>query len=378
MPFSSAVALDQLAQSQSGHATTANQVLAALSVAALFGIRGSLSSGLTIVFYGGNYLISGTPTFLADQTITLTDATTNYIYATSAGVITKTTTIPGAWPGPLAAGATALYTLVTAGGTVASGSCWRVGVGAAGAVGAAGPQGNPGSDFALTRKRIAMSVGGGSTLTTQTGGENLTLVGTNTAVALSTATLRQSIPYLSYVGSATAGSSAQIFMPRNTMWMGNAAGRGGFTANIRFCLESTNSPANFRCFFGLNPQATLANAEPDTFLNTIGIGSKAGDANLSFIHNDGAGSATVLTLGANFPARSTDNVYEMQLSSVANSQSVSYTITDIGTGNTVSGSTSAKLPNNTTFFGWNLWVNNGSTASAASFGWMQTVTESRY
>lgn len=378
MPFNSTTPLVQLAEAQSMHSATVNGLLAACAPAVLFGVRSV--SGLVLTLYGGMLPIAGTPTYLADQAVTLSASATNYIYATSAGVVTKTTSIPGSWPGPLAAGAVALYTIVTGAATIASGTCYRIGTGLTGPIGATGAQGNPGSDFALTRKRIAMSVGGGSILTTQTGGDNLTVVGTQTAVTLSTATLRQSIPYQSIVSSASAGVSAQIYMPRNTMWLGNAAGRGGFALNLRICMESGASPATFRCLFGMLDKTggTIANVEPDTLLNFVGIGSKAGDANLSFMHNDGSGTATMVALGANFPARSTDNVYELQLTSVANSGVVAYSITDVATGNVATGSASSDLPSNTTFMTWVTWVNNGSTAAAASFGWMQTISESRY
>lgn len=381
MPYDSTVALDTIQQSQSGHDIAANNIFKALSPAALFGIRQSTSSGLTLVLYGGVFDVSGTPTVLADQTVTLTPSAINYIYVTSAGVVTKTTSIPSGWPGPLAAGARALYQLTVGASTITGGSNYRVGLGVAGAIGTTGPQGNPGTDLANTRKRWWQGVGGGSTTVSIEGFASFTLTGAAaTARTLASTSLREAIPYVGYPSSATAGNSAQVHHPNNWCYLGNAAGRGGFNFATRFCFEhSLNpSPANQRSFFGLFTVATIGNVEPDTLLNIIGIGAKAGDANLSFIHNDGSGTATMATLGANFPARATDNVYELLLQSIANSGIVSYTLTDAATGNIATGTASSDLPSNTTFLSNVAWINNGTTAAIASFGLIQVIGETRY
>jgi hypothetical protein len=378
--YNSTVALDQLAQSQAGHATTANQILAALSASALFGIKQSASYGLTLVLYGGNMPISGTPTAIADQTVTLTASTTNYLYATAAGVLTKVTSAPAGWPGPLAAGAIALYDITTDASRITGGNCRRLGLGTVGDTGTTGAQGNPGVDVPAMRLRLLQPIGNGSTAATSLGFYAFSDVGTATARTVGTSSLRESIPYIAYQSSASAGSSAGLSHTSGQTWcyLGNAAGRGGFTLAIRFCFESSLAPANQRCFIGIYPGGTIGNVEPDTLLNIIGVGAKAGDANLSIMHNDGSGSATMSSLGANFPARATDNVYELLLASVANSGIVTYTLTNIATGDVAAGSLSTDLPVNTTFLTAALWVNNGSTASATAIGLMQVVGETRY
>jgi hypothetical protein len=383
MAYNAAIALDLVSQSQSGHDSTINNALKALSPAALFGIKQSATSGLTFTLYGGNFPISGTPTALADQAVTLTASTTNYIYATSAGVVTKTTSAPSGWPGPLLSGAIALYQLTVGTASITSGTNYRVGLGTMGATGAVGATGAPGSDFAGTRKRIFMTIGSGSTNNSVVG--FATVSASITARSLASSSLRESIPYGAYVTAGSAGSSIQPQSAVTTWYLGNAAGRGGFTVSFRFCFESAVSPANQRSFIGLiNSTSAIGNVEPDTLINLIGVGAKAGVANLSLIHNDGSGTATVTLLNSNgsptqnFPARATDNVYELTLSSVANSGTVTYSLTTIDTGDVATGSVSSDLPSNTTFLQWVGWVNNGSTASSAALGIMQIIGESRY
>jgi len=53
--------------------------------------------------------------------------------------------------------------------------------------------------------------------------------------------------------------------------------------------------ANSRFFFGLTQNAPT-NTDPSTWLNTIGFGADAADVNISFMVNDGSGTATKIAL----------------------------------------------------------------------------------
>jgi hypothetical protein len=378
MPFTTATILDQLSQNQSGHALTANQILGALSPAALFGVRQAF--GLAVTLYAGNIPVAGTPTPLADQVVMLTDNATNYVYSTAAGVATKTTSIPSGWPGPLAAGAWAIFDCVTANGLIISGHNWRIGIGLTGAAGAAGAQGNPGVDLPGMRLRFRTAVGASSTVVRFFGWDAWSGAA-EVARTLASSSFRESIPYVGYETGATAGQSAQVQDPADWCYLGNTTGRGGFTWHIRFCLESANSPATQRSFFGLFQTQTIGNVEPDTLANILGIGAKAGDSNFSIIHNDASGTATMTAFATpgNFPARATDKVYELLLQSVANSQVITGSLTDVeNPGNAEIFTFSSNIPSSTQFLRGCMWINNGSTASKAAFGFMQEVGETRY
>jgi hypothetical protein len=388
MTYNSTIGLDQISESQSGKATTANALFSAMSPAALFGIKTSATSGLQFGLYGGNMNIAGVPTAIASQTVTLTASATNYIYATAAGVVTKTTSAPTGWPGPITspAGAIALYQLVVGTSGITSGVSYLLGTAAKGDTGLTGATGPAALDVAESRKRWWQPVGNGSSTVTVMGLAALTLTGTSlTTRTLASSSLRESIPYAAYLTAGSAGSSAQVHHQYDLWHLGSAAGRGGFTLGIRFCLESASSPANQRSFFGLMPAGTIGNVEPDTLLNIIGVGANAGEANFSIMHNDGSGTATKTLLEADgespatyFPARATDNVYELTLDSVANSGIVSYSLLNCNTGDEATGTISSNLPANTLFLTVVAWVNNGSTASAAAMGLMQIAGESRY
>ena len=105
---------DPLVQSQSGKEITANAMFDALSPASLYGRRQSTCSGLTWGYYGGNVLVNGVLTQVANGTLTLTASTTCYIEATpTTGAVSFNTA-------GFSAGRIPLYTVVTGASTVSS------------------------------------------------------------------------------------------------------------------------------------------------------------------------------------------------------------------------------------------------------------------
>lgn len=109
---SSTNTLDLLVQSQSSKELTANDLFAAASPAMLFARKKSACSGLDWGYYGGVMVVDGALTVIADGTLTLTDASTNYIQASRAGVVSRSTSYT--------AGQIPLYTAVCSGGVVTS------------------------------------------------------------------------------------------------------------------------------------------------------------------------------------------------------------------------------------------------------------------
>ena len=107
--------LDLLTQSQSGHYITANGLFDAASPAMLFGRRQALCSGLNWFYYGGVLLADGITTTVANNAsaLVLTASATNYIEATTAGVVSANTV-------GFTAGRIPLYTVVTGASRVTS------------------------------------------------------------------------------------------------------------------------------------------------------------------------------------------------------------------------------------------------------------------
>lgn len=120
--------LDLISVSQAQKEVTANALLDAASPAMLYGRRASTSGGLVWGYYGGAVIISGTPTSIANGTITLTASATNYLEADPAtGAVTKNTS---GWT----AGLTPLYSVVCGAATVMSYTDFRSSGGSSGGV----------------------------------------------------------------------------------------------------------------------------------------------------------------------------------------------------------------------------------------------------
>jgi len=165
------------------------------------------------------------------------------------------------------------------------------------------------------------------------------------------------------------GTSSALFF-----WLGNAAGLGGFRIEIRFGIDTT--VATTRLGFGLATGAlNLAAVDPSSVLNCILCGADSADTTLQIMSNDGAGVATKVNLGANYPIVN-NAVYRVVFETVANSQIVTYTVTREDTiVAPVTGTISADLPSNTTFLGVVDYVGNGATAAAASMGLVRVLAE---
>jgi hypothetical protein len=106
--------LDLISTSQANKEITANSLFDAASPAMLYGRRAVATSGLTWGYYGGTVSISGTPTQIANGTVTLTASATNYIEADPAdGTVSVNQT-------GFTTGRTPLYSVVAGASTVTS------------------------------------------------------------------------------------------------------------------------------------------------------------------------------------------------------------------------------------------------------------------
>jgi hypothetical protein len=378
MTYDSTAILDTLDSGQSQQEIPFNGLTNAMSVAGLFSVNQSRTYGLSLTLNGGVMpQIAGVLLFVPSSTIALTASTTNYIYVTAGGVLTKATVAPSGWP-TLIGGAMALYQLTVGADSITSGTNYLNGVGWTGGVGATGAQGPAGAEIYLQRKSWTQA----GNVYECTGEDVTTSANISDDSTPSTATLLDSIPARRLITNNATGSSAQAYSTRNRVFRGNAAGRGGFDETLRFGLDSTyTTNATARSFFGLMDiaSAPIGNVEPDTLVNIVGVGAKGGDANLSWISNDGSGTATMTTLGANFPARGTiDAVYEMRLQSSANGTVISATFTRMDTGNVASTTFTTDIPANTQFLGWAGWTNTNSSTTRCGFRFVQHCNLSRY
>ena len=191
--------------------------------------------------------------------------------------------------------------------------------------------------------------------------------GTTTHPAPSNASLRQSLLRWSGTSAATAGStydSSGQGHPRITR--SNAGGLGGFTYTMRFSVASTF--ATQRLMMGLTNYGGAwggVGVDPYTRQNAIFLGYDASvDGNYHIIHNTNSGATTKVNTG--IAINNTNAVFDFVLSNAPGSGDVAWSLKDINSGASASGTLTTNLPPAGTYLHPRIHINNGGTAAAVS------------
>jgi len=160
-----------------------------------------------------------------------------------------------------------------------------------------------------------------------------------------------------------AGRRAGVFF----CWRGNAAGAGGFDFYTSMGMSSATTQSAQQAFAGLCGTTSIisANINPSAFINAIGLAKEPGLNNMQIIHNDGSGGATLIDLGANFPANTVNtDMYELRLLAEPNGSGISYRVTRLNTGDEATGNITTNLPSDTTMLSEQSWTSNGAGTAA--------------
>lgn len=158
-----------------------------------------------------------------------------------------------------------------------------------------------------------MPPGGSTTVPGIFGMAALTAVGTATARTVATTNLLSRMTRLGYVSAATAGSLAGAREAVAKFTTGAGPGLGGFFARYRFGISDPATVAGARMFVGLDAlTAAPTNIDPSTKINCIGVGQIGTSNNLHIIRGN-ATAKTPIDLGADFPANTNVDAYELNL-----------------------------------------------------------------
>jgi hypothetical protein len=194
-----------------------------------------------------------------------------------------------------------------------------------------------------------------------------TTVGTISHPVLASTNKKTATRRWAVVSAATAPSFAETRLAAQNCWLGNGARLGGFLFKAIFGLEVLQ--AGMRGFCGLEATvAAAANVDPTTSTTNakMGMAINTNTGNWQLIRNAAGVAPTVQDLGASFPVDAT-TLYAFTLSCAQNGTSVDWTVTNMTTGATASGTWSTLLPSNTTFFASKIWLTNNATAATVQF-----------
>jgi hypothetical protein len=194
-----------------------------------------------------------------------------------------------------------------------------------------------------------------------------TVTGTGTARATANTNLFTTTRRIGLVSAAGAGSTGGTRHNNAEYFRSSVAVSGGFRYVARFGVSLLSGGEN-RFFVGLRVGAGVyGNFEPSTSLDIVCVGADVADTQLQVMHNDGAGAATKVALGASFPWPGTVNqdFYEVEIICPAGaSPNITVVVTRIDTPATVTSILSANLPTADTMLSPQVWMNNGATAAA--------------
>ena len=179
-----------------------------------------------------------------------------------------------------------------------------------------------------------------------------------------TASLVGSLSRTQYTSTVGAGLSAGQRSALGLWWLGNAAGLGGFSVRWRFAV--TSFLAGHRAFVGFRAiTGAIANVNPSTLVNIVGMGYDAAATEWAIMHNDAAGAATQVALGPTFAVSVTD-LLELTISAPSNAASFDWEAVNLSSGATQAGNLAANIPANTTFLASFFWANTGADATTAA------------
>ena len=225
---------------------------------------------------------------------------------------------------------------------------------------------------------VVRSVGNSTTLTTL--GYSISSLGTLTAANVATTNLHTYMKRTDYlVTTAATNAIASVRSGANQFTIGGPAARlGGFHMITRWGPATGVATLTHRAFCGMRVNLVPTDVEPSSLTNIVGMGWDASDANIQFMHNDAAGTANKIDLGAAFPVPTVDRtaVYEIALfSPPGTTQSLSYEITDLTSGAVATGTVTSDIPSASALLSHMLQFSAGGTSSVIGLALMSIYIE---
>jgi hypothetical protein len=153
-----------------------------------------------------------------------------------------------------------------------------------------------------------------------------------------------------------------------SMWFGGVALSGGFYLKGRAGVAET-WVSGWASFWGLRASIInpAAGANPSSFVDCVGIGFDAADANMQVMNNDAAGTCTKTDLGASF-AIGASKFFDYEIYAPAGTASFVYRVVNYSNGAVASGTISTNTPTAATVLQWTgVYGTNGATAVAGAF-----------
>lgn len=210
-----------------------------------------------------------------------------------------------------------------------------------------------------------------------------TTVGTATARAFATTDILTRTSRVAYVSATTAAAFASLRVASAWLTTGTGTGLGGFTYICRFGVSDGAAVAGARMFVGLSSNTGAAtNVEPSTLTNSFGVAQLSTDNTQWYFVYGGSAAQTAIALGTSLGApTATNTLWDLSLFSPPGSNGViGYTMSNLGTGVSVTGSITpgtpgTQTPANTTALTPQIWRTNNATLLAVAIDFASLYIE---
>jgi hypothetical protein len=204
-------------------------------------------------------------------------------------------------------------------------------------------------------------------------GRGITLTATGTATAYNVANTNRitAIPAVeALVTTAAANAVAGFRINALPFRLGQIGEAGGLYLRALVRNATGGATATSRGFFGLRgSNAAPTDVNPSSLVNIIGLGWDSGDANLSIIHNDGAGVASKIPLGPDFPRPTADRSQAWDFTILSDGQgNVHWAVISLANRAGAGGIITAELPAGNTMLTFLAYISTGGTSSVIGVG----------
>jgi len=238
--------------------------------------------------------------------------------------------------------------------------------------------------FLATNKISIWSHAGNSAVVTSpiltTMGIQTANVGTATARPVATTSFYHTTKRLGLVSATTAGANAEVYGTAAQWFRGSNTTPGGFYAVFRFGISDAVNITTARMFVGFTSAvAATGNVAITSLLNMVGVGCDSGDTVLSIYTNAGAGAATKVSLGNQYPVSDTVTwIYELRLFSGPNATTIGYSVARLETAALIEGTLTTNLPTALTLLSPHVLRSNGTGAGAVGLDILSFYIETDY
>jgi hypothetical protein len=149
---------------------------------------------------------------------------------------------------------------------------------------------------------------------------------------------------------------------------GQNSWEGGFLGVMHGGPSTGVANSSHRFFLGLHDTGAPSDVNPSTLTRMCGIGYDSADTQLQFMHNDAAGTAPKIALGASVPKPTVDltDIYRLRMfAPPGTARELRYEVTNLVSRVVVTGAVTTDLPATTDLLTLKGWVSSGGVSAVA-------------